>query len=160
MWQDFANTLNDLNKAYKALIELGKKKRNALVMVDMKTVEALLPEEEKITANIAQLEKNRQSILLKMAASSVKLGPESRMEDILSLAPAGKMQEILQKLYAMLQNTVKEAQELSEGNALLIRAAMNAAAFHLNRIGGAAVEPAYGKGGEVVTHRKNFDYKA
>ena len=160
MWQDFANTLNNLNKAYKALIELGKKKRNALVMVDMKTVEALLPEEEKITANIAQLEKNRQSILLKMAASSVKLGPESRMEDILSLAPAGKMQEILQKLYAMLQNTVKEAQELSEGNALLIRAAMNAAAFHLNRIGGAAVEPAYGKGGEVVTHRKNFDYKA
>ena len=160
MWQDFANTLNDLNKAYKALIELGKKKRNALVMVDMKTVEALLPEEEKITANIARLEKNRQSILLKMAASSVKLGPESRMEDILSLAPAGKMQEILQKLYAMLQNTVKEAQELSEGNALLIRAAMNATAFHLNRIGGAAVEPAYGKGGEVVTHRKNFDYKA
>jgi phage-related tail protein len=160
MWQDFANTLNDLNKAYKALIELGKKKRNALVMVDMKTVEALLPEEEKITANIARLEKNRQSILLKMAASSVKLGPESKMEDILSLAPAGKMQEILQKLYAMLQNTVKEAQELSEGNALLIRAAMNAAAFHLNRIGGTAVEPAYCKGGEVVTHRKNFDYKA
>ena len=38
MWQDFANTLNELNKAYKALIELGKKKRNALVMVDMKTV--------------------------------------------------------------------------------------------------------------------------
>ena len=44
MWQDFANTLNDLNKAYKALIELGKKKRNALIMVDMKTVENLLPQ--------------------------------------------------------------------------------------------------------------------
>ena len=160
MWQDFANILNDLNKAYKALIELGKKKRNALVMVDMKTVESLLPEEEKITANIARLEKNRQNILLKMAATNEKLGPESKMEDILSFAPAGKMREVLQKLYVMLQATVKEAQELSEGNALLIRAAMNAAAFHLNRIGGAAVEPAYGKGGEVVTHRKNFDYKA
>lgn len=160
MWQDFANTLNELNKAYKALIELGKKKRNALVMVDMKTVENLLPQEEKLTAEIARLEKNRQNILLKMAATNEKLGPESKMEDILSLAPAGKMREVLQKLYVMLQATVKEAQELSEGNSLLIRAAMEAAAFHLNRIGGATVEPAYGRGGEVVTHRKNFDYNA
>ena len=160
MWQDFANTLNELNKAYKALIELGKKKRNALVMVDMKTVENLLPQEEKLTAEIARLEKNRQNILLKMAATNEKLGQESKMEDILSFAPAGKMREVLQKLYVMLQATVKEAQELSEGNSLLIRAAMEAAAFHLNRIGGATVEPAYGRGGEVVTHRKNFDYNA
>ena len=160
MWQDFANTLNDLNKTYKALIELGKKKRNALVMVDMKTVENLLPNEEKLTADIARLEKNRQGILLKLAATNEKLGPESQMADIIKLAPAGKFQEVLQKLYTMLQATVREAQELSEGNALLIRAAMEAAAFHLNRIGGATVEPAYGKGGEVVTHRKNFDYNA
>ena len=160
MWQDFANILNDLNKAYKALIELGKKKRNALVMVDMKTVENLLPQEEKLTADIARLEKKRQSILLKLASTSEKLGPESKMDDILQLAPAGKLREIMQKLYAMLQATVQEAQELSEGNALLIRAAMEAAAFHLNRIGGATVEPAYGRGGEVVTHRKNLDFNA
>ena len=102
MWQDFANILNDLNKAYKALIELGKKKRNALVMVDMKTVENLLPQEEKLTAEIARLEKNRQNILLKMAATNEKLGPESKMEDILSFAQAGKMREVLQKLYVML----------------------------------------------------------
>ncbi|WP_303839372.1 flagellar protein FlgN [Selenomonas ruminantium] len=160
MWQDFANTLNELNKAYKALIELGKKKRNALVMVDMKTVENLLPQEEKITADIAQLEKKRQDILLQVAAHSEKLRPESKMEDILGIVPAGKMQEVLRMLYAMLQNTVKEAQEISEGNALLIRAAMNAVTFHLNRIGGAAVEPAYSRGGEVVTHRRNFDCNA
>lgn len=160
MWQEFATTLNDLNKTYQALIELGKKKRNALVLVDMKTVENLLPAEEKLTGEIARLEKVRQGILLKLAATSEKLGPESRMEDILKLVPAGKMREVLQKLYTMLQTTVREAQELSEGNALLIRAAMDAAAFHLNRIGGATVEPAYGKGGEVVSHRKNFDYNA
>jgi len=160
MWQEFATTLNDLNKTYKALIELGKKKHSALVLVDMKTVESLLPAEEKLTAEIARLEKTRQGILLKLAATSEKLGPESKMDDILNLAPAGKMREVLQKLYKMLQATVQEAKELSEGNALLIRAAMDAAAFHLNRIGGATVEPAYGKGGEVVSHRKNFDYNA
>jgi hypothetical protein len=119
-----------------------------------------LPQEEKLTAEIARLEKNRQNILLKMAATNEKLGPESKMEDILSFAPAGKMREVLQKLYVMLQATVKEAQELSEGNSLLILAAMEAAAFHLNRIGGATVEPAYGRGGEVVTHRKNLDFNA
>lgn len=160
MWQEFATTLNDLNKTYQALIELGKKKRNALVMVDMKTVETLLPAEEKLTGKIARLEKTRQGILLKLAATSEKLGPDSKMDDILKLAPAGKMREVLQKLYTMLQATVQEAQEISENNAILIRAAMNAAAFHLNRISGAAVEPAYGKGGEVVSHRKNFDYNA
>ena len=160
MWQDFANTLNELNKTYKTLIELGKKKHQALVLVDMKTVEALLPQEEKLTATIAQLEKNRQNVLLKLAVTSEKLGPESKMTDILKLAPAGKTQELLQKLYTMLQATVQEARELSENNAVLIRAAMNAAAYHLNRIGGATVEPAYGKGGEVVSHRKNFDYNA
>ncbi len=160
MWQEFANTLNDLNKTYQMLIELGKKKRNALVMVDMKTVESLLQDEEKLTGEIARLEKQRQGVLLKLASTSEQLGPESKMEDILNLAPAGKMREILQKLYSMLQNTVQEAKELSENNAILIRAAMDAAAFHLNRIGGASVEPAYGKTGEIVSHRKNFDYNA
>lgn len=160
MWQDFANTLNDLNKDYKALIELGKKKRTALVLVDMKTVEKLLQEEEKITSHIAALEKKRQAVLLKLAATNAKLGPDSKMEDIMGLIPAGKLRTVMQNLYTMLQATVKEAQELSEGNAMLIRAAMEAAAFHLNRLGGAKVEPAYGKGGEVVTHRKNFEFNA
>ena len=160
MWQEFANTLNDLNKTYTALIEIAKKKRNALVLIDMKTVEELLPQEEKLTADIARLEKKRQNILLKLAATSDKLGPDSKMKDIIGLIPAGKLREVIQKLYTMLQATVQEAQELSEGNAFLIRAAMNATAFHLNRIGGAHVEPAYGKGGEVVSHRKNFEYNA
>lgn len=160
MWQDFANILNELNKDYKALIEIGKKKRTALILVDMKTVEALLPEEEKTTSHIAQLEKKRQAILLKLAATNEKLGPDSKMEDIMGLIPAGKLRSVVQNLYRMLQATVKEAKELSEGNALLIRAAMEAAAFHLNRLGGAQVEPAYGKGGEVTTHHKNFEFNA
>lgn len=160
MWQEFANTLNDLNKTYTALIEIAKKKRNALVLIDMKTVEALLAEEEMLTADIARLEKKRQSILIKLAAASDKMGPDSKMQDIIGLVPAGKLRDVIQKLYSMLQATVQEAKELSEGNAFLIRAAMNAAAFHLNRIGGAHVEPAYGKGGEVVSHRKNFEYNA
>ena len=106
MWQDFANILNDLNKDYKELIEIGKKKRNALVLVDMKTVEELIPAEEKLTADIARLEKKRQNILLKLAATHEKLGPESKMQDIINLVPAGKLREVTQKLYAMLQATV------------------------------------------------------
>ena len=66
MWQEFANNLNELNKAYKALIELGKKKRSALVLVDMKTVESLLKTEEELTDSVARLEKTRQSLLMKL----------------------------------------------------------------------------------------------
>ena len=161
MWQEFANTLNELNKTYQALIELGKKKHGALVMVDMKTVESLLKTEEELTGKVAQLEKTRQSLLFKLAATEAKLGPDSNMQDVIKLAPAGKMQEVLKRLYELLAASVREAQELSEGNALLIRAAMDAAAFHLNRLGGAKVEPAYGStGGEVTSHRQNLEINA
>ena len=160
MWQEFANNLNELNKAYKALIELGKKKRSALVLVDMKTVESLLKTEEELTDSVARLEKTRQGLLMKLAAREKRLGPDSNMQDIIGVVPPGKMQEVIRKLHDMLAGSVQEAKEISEGNALLIKAAMEAAAFHLNRIGGAKVEPAYGKGGEVTTHRRNFEFNA
>ena len=160
MWQEFANNLNELNKAYKALIELGKKKHSALVLVDMKTVESLLKTEEELTDSVARLEKTRQGLLMKLAASEKRLGPDSNMQDIIGVVPPGKLQEVIKKLHAMLAESVQEAQVISEGNALLIRAAMEAAAFHLNRLGGAKVEPAYGKSGEVTTHRRNFEFNA
>ena len=41
MWQEIAAILNDLNKVYLQLIELGTKKKKALVTIDMKTLEEL-----------------------------------------------------------------------------------------------------------------------
>ena len=61
-----------------------------------------------------------------------------------------------------LSKIVKETEELRDGNALLIEAALMAVNRQLGRIGGAVVDPVYGSGGtEQVRHlRKNLDYKA
>ena len=67
MWQDLAATLNELNKIYLQLIELGKKKRGALVSIDMKTLESLLKDEDALTKKIRDLEQQRQKALIHLA---------------------------------------------------------------------------------------------
>jgi hypothetical protein len=77
------------------------------------------------------------------------------------MAPTPQLQQILVQLHTSLSQNTAEAKELSEGNSLLIRGAMQAVAYHLNRLGGATVEPTYGQGGgEVVSHRKNYEFDA
>lgn len=160
MWQEFAGTLNELNKTYQELIALGKKKRSALVAIDMKTLEGLLPAEKTLTERVEMLEKKRQKALIHLAVTNRSIKKDSKLEDLLPLAPA-VLRQVLIQLNAALTKSATEASELSEGNQLLIRSAMKAINYHLNRIGGASVEPAYGStGGEIVTHRKNFDFNA
>jgi len=68
---------------------------------------------------------------------------------------------LLQKLHEALTASTTKAQELRENNRVLIEGALSAVTYHLNRIGGTHVENAYGSSGqEVVTHARNFEYKA
>ena len=56
---------------------------------------------------------------------------------------------------------VDQAIKIKDNNQILAQGALDAVRYHLNRIGGAEVEPAYGnKGDNVITHKKNFDFKA
>lgn len=161
MWQDLAATLNELNKIYLQLIELGKKKRGALVSIDMKTLESLLKDEDALTKKIRDLEQQRQKALIHLAVQNRAIKKDSKLEDLLQFAPNAKFKQILGQLHKSLSENTAAAKELSEGNSLLIRGAMQAVAYHLNRIGGATVEPTYGHGGgEVVSHRKNYEFDA
>lgn len=161
MWQEFAAILNDLNKVYLQLIELGTKKKKALVTIDMKTLEGLVKEEDALTKKIKELEQRRQKVLIHMAVEERSIKQDTKMEDLVRMAPTPQLQQILVQLHSSLSKNTAEAKELSEGNSLLIRGAMQAVAYHLNRIGGATVEPTYGQsGGEVVSHRKNYEFDA
>lgn len=161
MWQEIAAVLNDLNKVYLQLIELGTKKKKALVMIDMKTLEELIKEEDLLTKKIQELEQKRQKALIHLTVENRSIKKDTKMEDLVRMAPSPQLQQILAQLHTSLSKHTAEAKELSEGNSLLIRGAMQAVAYHLNRIGGATVEPAYGQGGsEVVSHRKNYEFDA
>lgn len=161
MWQELAAALNELNKVYLELVALGKKKHSALVAIDMKTLEGLLKEEEALTAKIRELEQKREKALIHLAVENRSIRKDTKMEEMIRLAPDAKLQQILAQLYKALSKNTAEAKELGEGNSLLIRSAMQAVSYHLNRIGGATVEPAYGQGGsEIVSHRKNYEFDA
>lgn len=161
MWQELAATLNELNKIYQQLVALGKKKREALVFVDMKTLEGLLREEETLTKKVGELEKTREKALIHLAVENRSIRKDTKMEEMIRLAPNPQLRQILTQLYKALAKNTAEARELGEGNRLLIQGAMQAVSYHLNRIGGTAVEPAYGKGGnEIVSHRKNYEFDA
>ena len=160
MWQELAATLNELNKIYQQLIETGRRKRDILVAIDMKALEGLLEEEKQLTQKISLLEQKRQKALIHLAVENRSIKQDTQMAAVLNLAPK-ELQPILRQLTQALTTSTTEVCELRDNNNILIRAAMNAAAYHLNRIGGARVEPSYGQGGsEVVSHRKNFEFNA
>ena len=60
MWQELIETLNELNKTYRALIALSEKKHKALIVIDLKSIEAMNGEEAKLTQRIRALETKRQ----------------------------------------------------------------------------------------------------
>ena len=160
MWQELAAILNELNKIYQQLIETGRRKRDILVAIDMKALEGLLEEEKQLTQKISLLEQKRQKSLIQLAVENRSIRQNTQMTEVLELAPK-ELQMVLRQLSQALTASTTEVIELRDNNNILIRAAMNAASYHLNRIGGARVESGYGhSGSEVVSHRKNFEFKA
>ena len=67
MWQELIETLNELNKTYCALIALSEKKHKALIVIDLKSIEAVNGEEAKLTQRIRALETKRQKALIDLA---------------------------------------------------------------------------------------------
>ena len=160
MWQELAAALNELNKVYRQLAEIGEKKRRALVAVDMKALEELLQQEEPLTRRIGELERRRRQVLTDLAAENRSIHTDTKLQDLLKLAPEGTVRRVLDRLFRELSETTAKVKELGENNAVLVKGAMQAVAWHLNRLGGASVEPAYGKEGEVVSHHRNFEFDA
>lgn len=161
MWQKFIETLNALNKCYRALIELSEKKHKALVVIDLKTVEKLNDEEAKLTHEIESLERERQKALIDLAVENRSIKKDTKIEELARLAPTPQHKLLLEKLYQALTESTGRARELADNNRLLIEGALHAVNYHLNRLSGTKVEPTYGNGGqEVVTHGRNFEFDA
>ena len=152
MWQALIDTLDKLGATYDDLATLGEKKYAALVNVDMKNFSALLDEEKAIITKINKLEQNRLELL--------KDSPKISAEDFYKSAPAPIAEELF-KLHGRLVENVQRALKLRDDNQVLAQCALDSAQMKLNKIGGATIEPTYsGKGADVVTHQKNFDFMA
>ncbi len=154
MWQNLIDTLDKLGGAYDELAKLGEQKRAALVNVDMKRLSALLDQEKHFAIKIQELEQNRVVLLKNLSPSNINA------EELYKAAPQ-PAQEKLFELHKRLVENVQRALQQRDDNQVLAQCALDAAQMQLNKIGGATVEPTYsGKGSDIVTHQKNFDFMA
>lgn len=160
-WKALVKTISDINQAYQSLIALSQKKHKALIIIDLKTIEAVNGEEARLTQEIQKLEQTRQKALIRLAVENRAITKETKMKDLVRSAPTPQLRLLLEKLHAALSASVKQAEELRDNNRVLIEGALSAVTYHLNRLGGAHVENTYGSAGqEVVSHARNFEFKA
>ena len=161
MWQNLLDVFGKISLAYDSAIELGERKHNALVYIDMEGLAKILDEEQLLTGKIQKLERQRGELLTNLSKSEPSIKPESKMEDLFKLAPTRAIEDRLKLLHKNLSKKVEQTITIRDNNQILAQSALNAVNYHLNKIGGATVEPTYGSNGnDIVTHKKKFDFKA
>ena len=161
MWQNLIDTLDKLGEVYDKLATLGEKKRSALVSINMEALAKTLDEEQLLAAKIQRLEKTRGELLTKLSKTDITINEATKAKDFYRLAPNLAVEKRLIQLHERLGRNVNRALTIRDNNQILTQCALNAVQVQLNKIGGATIEPTYGnKGGGVVTHKKNFDFKA
>ena len=162
MWDAFTATLEELSHQYEKICTLQKKKRGILAALDLEALEKVTAEEDFLARAVERLETDRLAHLAGIAETTPGVSAETNMEELALLAPSDSVHRSVLAASRRLSRIVKETEELRDGNALLIEAALMAVNRQLGRIGGAVVDPVYGSGGtEQVRHlRKNLDYKA
>jgi len=161
MWQNLIETLDQLGEVYDNLATLGEKKRTALVAIDMKNLSDILDAEQLLTAKIQKLEQRRVEILKDLSKADKMLDAATSAKDFYRKAPSLAVEKKLLQLHERLSKSVDKSLTLRNNNQVLAQCALDAVQGQLNRLSNATIEPTYsGKGAGIVTHQKNFDFKA
>jgi flagellar biosynthesis/type III secretory pathway chaperone len=160
MWQELIQILDKLQQQYENLLVLSKKKRGILVQVNWKALDAILQEENSMVAEISASEKERKSVLKKLAQTHAVLQPDAKMTDLYAFCPKAEADQ-LKTRHARLNHIVQAVMEASDANKMLISGALAAVNYQLNVLGTTTVQPAYGATGcDQVFKIKKFDFKA
>ena len=160
LWLDLIDVLGKISLSYDDAIKLGTRKRDALVSIDMDGLSKILDEENLLTSKIQKLERKRGEVLTNLAKSEPTVNQNTKMEELFQLAPSRAIEDRLKLLHKNLSKKVDEAVKIKDNNQVLAQGALTAVNFHLNRIGGASVDPTYGKSGNSVSYQKKFDFNA
>lgn len=160
MWQEFTQALEDLSDAYTALLDIGSRKRAVLVAVDLKGLEPLVEEEEQQLERIRAAENRRRDALLALSKEFPSARSAATMAEVESACPT-EFRPALRAAHRRLTKQVNAAQEAGAFNEFLIRQALGAVEYHLNRLSNSSIDPTYGQTGqESVTREKKFDFQA
>ena len=160
MWKKLENVIQKLKAEYTELLTVSQKKRQILIAVDLKALDAISQQEEIIIGRIHAAEDERQKVLREISEMEPRIKEDTKMAELWTYSPA-EMVDSLKKAHEELTQIVGQVQETGENNKLLITGALSAVNYRLNQLGGSAVEPTYGgRGQEVVSHVKQYDFEA
>lgn len=161
MWQELMNVMQEISREYGLLQSIEKKKHDLLIAVNLPKLEPLIRDEGTHAAKIGELEARRKEILTRLAGLEKNLRPDMKMAELYDVAPNPRVRETLQRIHRELDERVEAVTKQNEINSILVHGALNAVNVKLNKIGGASVEPTYGQGGkDIVSHRRNFEFRA
>ena len=161
MWQELMKVMQEINKEYGLLQSIEKKKHALLISVNLPQLEPLIKDEGAHAAKIAELEARRKAVLTKLAGLEKNLRPDMKMTELFSVAPNPRIRNLLKELHKELDERVEAVVRQNEINSVLVHGALNAVNVKLNKLSGASVEPTYGQGGkDIVSHRRNFEFRA
>lgn len=159
MWQNLIDVLGKICVIYDKLADIEERKHNALVAIDMDSLAKILDEEQLTASKIQNLEKKRGSVY-KQLADTVKVNDDIKAEDFYKYAPSLAIEKRLITLHKQLSKSVDRAIKLRDNNQILANAALEAVKFHLNRLSNATKQSYSATGADIVSHQKNYDFKA
>lgn len=153
MWQELNETLARLIQLYERVLILGKEKRDAMVVVDLKALDRILQQEEQVTGDILSAEETRKIVLQKLAQFDPKINAGTKLGELCRYCPAETATK-LEQLHTKLNQVIKEVSAIRDANRVLVSAALSAVNYHLNVLSDTTVAPVYGAGGSEGTSQK------
>lgn len=161
MWRELEHAMQSIAACYKELLGIGTQKHKALATMNLKALEAVVKEEERLVAKIERLEGDRKEILTELARREEGITPDMKLRDLCRLCPDKTEAEALHRLHTELDSLTQQVKDAGTGNTLLAESALAAVTANLNRIGGVSAGSSYGAGGEEsVTRKQRFDFQA
>lgn len=161
MWREMKDVMAALASCYEELVTTSREKHKALAKMDLKMLERVVKEEEKLASKIEQLEARRQAALAALAQQEADIEPTTKLRELAVRCLDRKLAAELESLHRDLERSMAEVRRVSENNTLLAEGALAAVTANLNRIGGTAAGNSYeASGKESVTRKKRLDFQA
>ncbi|NLT94718.1 MAG: flagellar protein FlgN [Clostridia bacterium] len=131
--EELISILKEQVKSYEQLLELAKKKQQALIGNDIEVLDNLNKEEHGVILGATKLEKKRLEVIKAMAGIFGK-GIESwTLKEMTEKAPE-PFQGPLSEVYQELNSVVEQLQKINQENSSLIEQALKIVDFTINTI--------------------------
>lgn len=131
MWDNIIASMTELTAIYRVILELSRKKKQALVAASVEELGSLVKEEESLVLRIGAHEQARRQLILDLAAA-YKIAPEAitpaKTKELSDAATAARLQAAEDELASVL----RELAPLNKLNSELIQQSLNYVNYNLN----------------------------